>query len=504
MRHPLLRLPRLRDLESCALAACAPGELMARAASATATAALRMARALPRATPVAALIGPGNNGGDALLAVMHLRAIGIPAHPWFLDERAPVPADAAAARDRWLAGGGPIEPLERLRDALAAAPTTLIVDGLFGIGLRRPIQGVAARTIDAIVHGGHPVLAVDLPSGLDANRGTIVGGADGCVLPAARTLSFLADKAGLRTGLGPAVAGKVIIDDLGVRVDAQPDDGELLDETLAASLVRPRPRVSHKGSFGAVLVLGGEPGMRGAALLAASAAQAAGAGKTWVAAPGGDAFSPVQPQLMSRPFDGDSGGAAAVVIGCGLGRSTRAAQRLARVIADALPCVIDADALSLIAAEPALGHGLASRRTAAVLTPHPLEAARLLGCDVATVQADRVAQARELALRMRAIVLLKGAGTVIACHDGRWAVNTTGSAALAVGGSGDVLAGLIGGLLAQGYAAWDAARLGVWLHGHAGDLWHREHPHGAGLDPARLAEGIPAAWPHRDDTRAVL
>jgi len=497
MRPPLLLTPRLRDHEARALAALPGGTLMARAADAVARAASRLARALPRGTPILALIGPGNNGGDALLAVARLRALGLPAQPYFLDPRPPHAADAAAVHAAWVAGGGARPGLADLTPAVAALSRALVIDGLFGIGLTRPIGGDGAQAIDTVVRAGHPVLAVDVPSGLDADRGTIVGGTAGCALPATRTVSLLADKAGLRTGLGPALAGTVELDDLGIACPHHPGDGELLDAADAAARMQPRPRVSHKGTFGAVLVLGGESGMRGAALLAAGAAQAAGAGKTWVAMPGDHPFNPVQPQLMSRAFDDDARGADAVVIGCGLGRSARAARRLAQVIADPLPCVIDADALNLIAGDPALCTQLASRCTPAVLTPHPLEAARLLACEVGRLQADRVASARELAHRTASVVLLKGAGTVIACPDGRWAINTTGSAALAVGGSGDVLAGLIGGLLAQGYAAWDAACLGAWLHGNAGDGWHREHPHGAGLDPVRLVERLPGAWPTR-------
>ena len=495
MRPPLLLTPRLRQHEAQALAAHQPGVLMARAAAAVARTARGLARALPRGTPILALIGPGNNGGDALLAIRMLRDLGLPAHPCFHDRRPPDAGDAAAVHAAWMAHGGERPTLEALAGLLAAAPRALLIDGLFGIGLARPIAGDAALAIDRIADTGQPVLAVDIPSGLDADRGTIVGGSAGRVLPATRTVSFLADKPGLRTGLGPALAGVIDLDDLGVVCEPQPGDGERLDTLAAAKRVRPRPRISHKGSFGAVLVLGGEPGMRGAALLAAGAAQAVGAGKTWVASPGGNAFNPAQPQLMSRAFDDDARGATAVVIGCGLGRSQQAADRLGQVIADPLPCVIDADALNLIAADASLRTALASRRTAAVLTPHPLEAARLLACDVGLVQADRVARARELARDTASIVLLKGAGTVIACPAGRWAINTTGSAALAVGGSGDVLAGLIGGLLAQGYDAWDAACLGAWLHGHAGDRWHREHPHGAGLDPVHLIDQLPGTWP---------
>jgi len=495
MRAPLLLSPRLREVEHAALAGLPAGTLMERAGTAVAMRAARLAGELPRATPIALLVGPGNNGGDALVAVMRLRAWGYPATPWFLDAAPPRAADAAAVRARWLAGGGELASLAALPPTLAAAPAALVVDGLFGIGLTRPLAGAAASLADLLAATRHPVLAIDLPSGLDADRGTAVGEDGGRVLAATETLTFLADKPGLRTGMGPRYAGRITVDMLGVTIAAAATDGETLDANLAASLVRRRDPLSHKGSFGAVLVLGGEPGMRGAALLAAGAAQAAGAGKTWMACLGPDPFSASQPHLMSRAFDADAAGADAVVIGCGLGRSRQAAERLARALADARPCVVDADALGLVAADAALEALLAGRSAATVLTPHPLEAARLLGCDTRQVQADRLAAARRIAERHRAIVLLKGAGTVLASPDGRWAINTTGSPALAIGGSGDVLAGLIGGLLAQAYPAWDAARLGAWLHGRAGDLWHRGHPHGAGLDPLGLIAHLPRAWP---------
>jgi hydroxyethylthiazole kinase-like uncharacterized protein yjeF len=495
MRAPLLSTAQMREVERAALAGLPAGTLMERAGAAVATHAARLARDLPRGAPIAVLVGPGNNGGDALAAAMRLRAWGYPATPWVLDGHAPAAADAAAVRARWLAAGGELAPLAALPAALAAAPAALVIDGLFGIGLTRPLAGAAAGTVDVLAATRHPVLAIDVPSGLDADRGIVVGGDAGRMLTATETVTFLADKPGLRTGLGPRHAGRITVDLLGVGAAAPRDAGELIDAELAASLVRRRDPLSHKGSFGTVLVIGGEPGMRGAALLAACAAQAGGAGKTWMACPGPDPYSASQPHLMSRAFDADAAGADAVVIGCGLGRSAQAAQRLARALAEAQPCVVDADALGLVAADPALEALLAGRNAATILTPHPLEAARLLGCDTPQVQADRVAAARRIAERHHAIVLLKGAGTVLASPDGRWAINTTGSPALAIGGSGDVLAGLIGGLIAQAYPAWDAARLGAWLHGRAGDLWHRGHPHGAGLDPLGLIAHLPRVWP---------
>ncbi|MBU6271883.1 MAG: NAD(P)H-hydrate dehydratase [Betaproteobacteria bacterium] len=502
MSHALLRTGPLRRFEAEALAACPPGALMDRAGQAVASAAARIARQHPRGATIHLLVGPGNNGGDALIAGLTLHDRGFPVRAWLLSPAAPSASDALRARQRWQTRGLPLHPLADFPAAVRApgsrhAPA-LVIDGLFGIGLTRALDPSARAAARAVAAAGAFLLSIDIPSGLDADTGAVVGGDPGGAFRADLTLSLLADKPGLRTGHGPALAGEVRVDPLGV-LTAPPADGQLLDQAMARGLMRPRSPVSHKGSFGAVVVIGGGHGLQGAAVLAATAAQAIGAGKVWLACPEPVPLAGTAPQLMSRSFDAPADDVETVVIGCGLGMSEAAARRLGSALGEARACVVDADALNRIAADPALAQRLRARPGPTVLTPHPLEAARLLGAETAEVQSDRVGAALRLAGRHRAVVLLKGAGTIIASPCGRWAINTTGSPALATGGTGDVLAGLIGGLLAQSYPAWEAACLGAWLHGRAADLWRLDHPHGAGLNPARLPGLLPGAWPATED-----
>ncbi|MCX7271906.1 MAG: NAD(P)H-hydrate dehydratase [Burkholderiales bacterium] len=503
MNDTLLRTGDLRRLEREAMARLPAGALMARAADAVADLAATMARTLPRGRAIEVLVGGGNNGGDALLAASRLQARGFAVRCRALFSEAPMAADARAVHARWNAQGGTFHDPAGLAESLAAGPA-LVIDGLFGIGLSRPLAGLAARLVDSVNRSGAAVLAVDVPSGLDAETGWVVGGAQGIAIRATRTLTFIADKPGLHTGQAASHTGRVEVDGLGVfagcAVPAPAGAGHLITREAASRLPVARRADAHKGSHGGVLVLGGAPGTRGAAWLAALAAQASGAGKVWLACPGDGASDPTYPQLMTRAFDAPLQAGETLVIGCGLGTSDIALARLNDALASPAACVLDADALNLLAREPALLARLPGQPTARILTPHPLEAARLLGCDTAGVQADRIASAQRLAAICGAVVVLKGAGSVLAHPDGRWAINASGSPALATGGTGDVLAGLLGGLLAQGYDAWTAACLGVWLHGHAGDRWHLAHPQGAGLNPLHLVDLIPAAWPVASET----
>jgi hydroxyethylthiazole kinase-like uncharacterized protein yjeF len=328
------------------------------------------------------------------------------------------------------------------------------------------------------------------------------------------TVTMIGDKPGLHTSAALDHTGRIEVATLGLALapvpretasphshdrtepapGADPEhdkpDGELFDRDTAIGLLAARPRDTHKGSFGAVVVIGGAAGTTGAALLAARAAQAAGAGKVFVAAPDAPVFDPGQPQLMTRPLERALDGVDAVCIGCGLGLGEPARHALAAALRSPLALVIDADALNLIAAQPALARALRARRAQAVLTPHPLEAARLLECPVAEVQADRIAAAIALSRRFGATTVLKGAGTLICDRDLSWSIVDCGTPALASAGSGDVLAGCIATLMAQGRAAGEAARLGVWLHGRSAQQWQSAHPHGIGLSAAQLPDLI--------------
>jgi hydroxyethylthiazole kinase-like uncharacterized protein yjeF len=270
-----------------------------------------------------------------------------------------------------------------------------------------------------------------------------------------------------------------------------------VDEAIAvtrvhsvAGLLPARPRDSSKGRFGSVVIVGGARGMAGAALLAARGAQASGAGKVSIISPDDPVFDPGQPQLMSRPASAGFGPAKVLVTGCGLGTGPESCKLFEQAVGQALAQVLDADALNLLSMQT-LPTG--PRHAPTVLTPHPLEAARLLGTDVAAIQADRIASAREIARRWDALTVLKGAGTVIAAADGRWAILESGGPALASAGSGDVLAGVIGGLMAQSLGAWDAAVLGCWAHAAAADTWSSASRWPAGLSAAALPDLVRSA-----------
>jgi ADP-dependent NAD(P)H-hydrate dehydratase / NAD(P)H-hydrate epimerase len=452
MAERLFNVRQLRDVEQRAAASLPPGTLMRRAGTAAAT---WIARRFARARRIAIVCGPGNNGGDGYACATVLKSLGHTVECVALAP--PTTVDARAAAAGWhTAGGGLRGQLSDLEDA------DLAIDALFGIGLARPLDGeylTAARWLSA-----RPCVALDLPSGLDADTGTWVG--SGAGVRATATISFLGAKPGMFTADGVDACGDVAIDALGVVL---PDsEGDLIAPDAFAGVIQPRARNSHKGCFGRVVVIGGATGMTGAALLAGRAALRLGAGRVYIEAlDGAMQIDPQQPELMFRAPDAQDE-APVAVIGCGLGTSTAALRRLESAIGACAAHVLDADALNLIASSGTLVQRLIGCRVPRVLTPHPLEAARLLGLSTVQVQADRVAAARRLADRFEAIVVLKGAGSVVATRERYW-INPTGSAALASAGTGDVLAGMIGALLAQGYEAQQAVLAAVWLHGRAAD-----------------------------------
>lgn len=450
MNSPLLRSTELRDLENRHAAARPP--LMERAGFAAA----EFARQLLQGSraPVLVLAGPGNNGGDARVMARVLRQRGI---------KALVVAPG---------------------DAVPPGQYGLVVDGLFGIGLARPLAGAWADLVARINAFAGPVLALDIPSGLDGDTGRVLGVA----VRATHTLSFIGGKPGLYTLDGPDHCGEISIADLGLELGDFP--GALLSSDDFRACLTPRSRNSHKGSYGSLAVTGGAAGMSGAALLAGRAGLQLGAGRVFVGLLHSLAIDPAQPELMLRSPDNALAHATAAVIGPGMGASAAALDFLRRAVSADCPSLFDADALNLLAAHPVLAAGLARRTQPTLLTPHPAEAGRLLGSSTAAVQADRVAAALQLAQRFQAHVALKGCGTVVAHPDGRWRINTSGNPGLASGGSGDVLSGFIGALLAQGWAADAALAAAVHLHGAAAEALTA-----AGDGPIGIAAGdlIPAA-----------
>jgi hydroxyethylthiazole kinase-like uncharacterized protein yjeF len=429
-------------------------------------AAARLARDLARdGLPVLVLAGPGNNAGDAFVAARWLKTWWFEVHLVFLGDRATLPADAAAACDAWLASGG-----ATIAEIPAGGNYGLVIDGLFGIGLTRPLDGRYAQLIAQANALTAPVLAIDIPSGLCADTGRVLGS----TVRADHTLTFLGLKPGLFTLDGPDHAGEIHLDDLGIDPSARSaaGSGQLLDTPPA--LPACRRKNSHKGSHGSVAVLGGATAMTGAALLAARAALLSGAGRVYAGllADNAPAVDPVQPELMLRDAAAllELDQLDALVAGPGLGRSELAERLLQSALRHPAPLLLDADALNLAAGSADLRPQVARRQPGTtVITPHPGEAADLLGTTIPAIQDDRIAAALALAREYNAVAVLKGCGSVIALPDGRWFINSSGNPGMAGAGMGDVLAGIIGGLLAQGMSCESATLLGVHLHGAAAD-----------------------------------
>jgi len=471
--------------------------LMETAGRAVAAAAMRMLEGARRGH-VAVVCGPGNNGGDGFVVARVLRGQGVDATAYLAASRGAMRGHAREHLEILERAGGVVcsieasRALEEHRGAIAGAE--LAVDALFGIGWVRPIEGHLAAVVAAI-NEARRVLAVDLPSGLDTDTGRTLG----AQVRAHRTVTMGALKVALVGAPGFAVCGEVECADIGIPpalIAASGVRAGLVERAdVARWLPRPGP-LDHKGRRGHVLVVGGGPGMRGAGRLAALAALRAGAGLVTLACEGAaDAIGTPDP-VMTRGIDGALGplldGKAAIVIGPGLGTSGSAGALVAEALASGLPVVLDADALNLLAAAAGAAGpvALAGAAGPAVITPHPGEAARLLGSSVPEVERDRLAAARALAAGTHAVVALKGARTVVCdgtIGDDHCAINPTGGPALATAGSGDVLAGVIGALLAQGLAAGDAARAGVYVHGAAGDALSAAHGRGA------IASDLPAA-----------
>lgn len=470
--HALYSVAEIRAIEQAAQADLPSGTLMQRAGQAAAVTTLALLSAPDAArqpeTTVLVLVGPGNNGGDALEVAFQLSQAGLEVLV-LLSDTAHQSADAQQALAR--AQTSTVQFVDQtFLPQIATIPWALVVDGLFGIGLQRPISGVLREVVDAVNLLRCPVLALDIPSGLDADSGNIVGGQGGAVR-ASHTITFIADKPGLHTCCGRDYAG--VVDVSGLDIEDRYFNSTQTHLTAAASFsqsLRPRLHNSHKGSHGDVVIIGGAPGMAGAPILSGRAAIQSGAGRVFAAfldAP--PVYDAMQPELMCRNISACDLASAVLVIGPGLGTSTAAQDVLLQALQTTTPLVIDADALNLIAASASLQAVLAQRVSPTLMTPHPLEAARLLGISSAEIQADRLQAARRLAHSFNAIIVLKGSGTVIADRRGNVAINPTGNPGLATAGTGDVLAGICGALLAQDWPVWEAALAAVWMHGQAAD-----------------------------------
>ena len=458
---PIYTTSAMRKLEE--LAAPASGTLMERAGAAAA----EFARSLCGDTAKAVLVvaGPGNNGGDAFEVAAHLRRWFFRVSVVFSGERDKLPEDAQAALGKWEAAGGTL-----LHDVPGEPRFDLAVDGLFGTGLARPLAGTHGTLVEKLNALGVPILAIDIPSGIDADTGAIMG----CAVRASHTVTFIAHKPGLLTLDGPDHCGELKLDTLGLDpVRLLEPEGMLLDADILGRAIRPRPSNFHKGQAGSVAVLGGAAGMVGAALIAGRAALKCGAGRVYLGllTPRPPYVDYTQPELMLRKPKEllERGVVDVLVAGPGMGKADPAQRLLAAALAAPVPVVLDADALNMIAASRALAASLAKRKMATILTPHPAEAGRLLGLTTGGVQADRIASARALAQRYRSSVVLKGNGSVIAAPDGKFWINPSGNPGMASAGMGDALAGMIAALVAQGADPLQALLAGVYLHGAAAD-----------------------------------
>jgi NAD(P)H-hydrate epimerase len=479
-----------READARAIAAGTPGiVLMERASEAVARECVRAIRASPlRGERVVVLCGAGNNGGDGFGAARLLRRSPVAGDVTvlLLAQRGKVSGDAAEMLRRLEGEGGRVvevdgpEGLEPIRGA------TLVVDALFGTGLSRPLDesSVPALAVRLASSRRAFVVAVDIPSGLDS-------GSSGAGVPHVRadlTVTFGFPKLAHLQTPSAGSCGRVVVADIGLLPGA---GGDLAPEAVTARDIAPlfprRPTAAHKGTFGTLGVVGGAWGMVGAAALAARAAFRCGAGKVVVVAPEASRaaiHALVAEATTAAEIRGE--GLAAIAVGPGLGSSPGSRALLDAALATALPAVLDADALNLLAGRP---ESLKERTVPTVLTPHPGEAGRLLGVLTAAVVADPEGSATRLADRSGATVVLKGFRSVVAAPGGRIARVLAGNPGMASGGTGDVLTGVVGALLARGMPAWEAASAGAFLHGLAGDLARERHGEEA-LVASDVAEGL--------------
>lgn len=459
MSLTILTADELQNLEMRAANQLGADTLMKRAGAAAAELIMkRLEDAGVEQRRVTLLVGPGNNGGDALACACELREKGAVVNVVLPSGRRPTSALALAQLERWTQAGG-----TTYDDPYMTEKADCVVDGLFGTGLAKPITG---DYLDAVLWFNERQalkVSLDIPSGLNPVTGHWTGSYPGC--SADVTITFLCVKSGLYMCEGADAAGEIVLNELDVSVPLSPLSVIGTDEF--PRVLRPRVKNSHKGDYGSVAVIGGTDGMIGASILAARSALISGAGRVTLECRAEHAphVDMVYPEIMFATKPVNLEDFDAIVLGCGLGTSAEAKARVIEALNCQKPLILDADALNIIAADIKLQDMVLARRAPTVLTPHPGEAARLLRRDTAGVTADRVAACRELAVQTGAIVVLKGAGTVISMRSSRTWINPTGSPMLATGGSGDVLAGMIGAMFAQGYDMVESVLAAVYFHG---------------------------------------
>ena len=462
---PIYLANEIRKLEKLATSASVPINLMEKAGLAAAEV-VRDKLLTSEKNKVLVLAGPGNNGGDAFVVARHLQKWWFKVTLVFTGTPAELSSEAKNSMDAWTDAGGEI-----LSEIPIKKEWSAIVDGLFGIGLSRDLEGPIYELVNVINHMNLPVLSLDIPSGLNSDDGRVCGAA----IHANITVTFIGMKPGLLTHQGTEYSGEIILRNLDIDTSIliEPQSWVLNLPCIQQLLPPVRRANSHKGMFGSVGIIGGSAGMTGAALLAGTAALKLGSGRVYLGLITDNilTFSPVQPELMFRSphelFKLDH--LNCLVIGPGLGMSTDAYFWLDCALKSSQSLVLDADALNLISVYPELADSLSNRNGHTVLTPHAAEAARLLGISSIDAQNNRIETIKELVKRFNCYVVLKGAGSICMLPDGRYYINTSGNPSLSSAGTGDVLSGIIGALISQGLAAKKALLLSVYLHGAAAD-----------------------------------
>jgi hydroxyethylthiazole kinase-like uncharacterized protein yjeF len=491
-----------------------PGEVLMESAGRALVGSVLALRALSSRSHATVRIfcGAGNNGGDGFVLARHLVAEGVAAETVLIGEVARLPKDAASNWTRLKNTGASCRVVDPHSEGIEwralLAETSVAVDAIFGVGLaRREVSGCYAHLIDALCEArrsGLLVLAVDIPSGVAAETGQVRGVA----VMADRTLTISLPKVGLALEPGRSHAGEIEVARIGID-DPDPQRLpriELWNSDAARRELPGRPRAGHKGTFGRLLVIAGSKGMMGAGVLCTRAALRSGVGLVTLAHPNGRSteLAGLCAEVMTAAVAATEGGSFAragekeleelaaardvVAIGPGLGRDPETSELVRRLLAAIdRPIVLDADGLYGLAGQLEILH---DRSAATILTPHPGEAAHLLSSDISQINSDRIAAARRLAELSQSIVVLKGAGTVIADPDGRTVVNSTGGPALASGGTGDVLTGIVAALLASHRPIFEAAALAAWWHGASADRLDSAGL-GFGILASEVADGLP-------------
>jgi hydroxyethylthiazole kinase-like uncharacterized protein yjeF len=461
--------------------------LMENAASAVTAEALSMLGGRKDAV-VLLIAGSGNNGGDAFAAARQLHGRGVCTEVYLLGDKAATAGEAGTNLGilektgiRIIEISDAAVPESLLADMKRAQ---LIIDGIFGTGLSREVDGLAGKVIEMINMSGKPVLSIDIPSGIDGRTGSVKG----VCINATATVTFCLPKIGLVLHPGCEHTGRLVVADISIPpcvLENSYITTEIIEAGCVSKMIPVRPANSNKGDFGRVLLVTGSTGMTGSGCLASMAALRSGAGLVYAGVP--KSLAPIYGSVLKEPVilpleDNGSGSLAVecageilvqmkrmsvAAIGPGLTASNSISQIVGRIVREStIPLVLDADALNVIGSNTAILKGLGIQ---AVLTPHPGEMARLTGLSIHDIQADRIGAAKAFAMDYRVIVVLKGSRTIVALPNGHIYVNSTGNAGMATAGAGDALTGIIAGLIAQGADAEEAAIAGVFLHGLAGD-----------------------------------